>query len=82
MSSAGACSTQFGVESAVTFDGGAGDDVFRSGAGNDIFTGGADNDTAYYRVGDGRDIVDGGAGGTTTPEHHRHECRTKPSTST
>ena len=53
---------QYGVESAVSFDGGAGDDVFRSGAGNDIFTGGADNDTAYYRIGDGRDTVDGGAG--------------------
>ena len=51
---------QYGVESAVTFDGGTGDDVFRSGAGNDIFTGGDDNDTAYYRIGDGRDIVDGG----------------------
>ena len=64
---------QFGVENAVTFDGGAGDDVFRSGAGNDIFNGGDDNDTAYYRVGDGRDMVDGGARHRPA-EHHRHEC--------
>ena len=63
---------QYGVENAITFDGGAGDDVFRSGAGNDIFNGGADNDTAYYRIGDGRDTVDGGAGDRPA-EHHRLE---------
>ena len=46
--------------------------MFRSGAGNDIFNGGGDNDTAYYRIGDGRDIVDGGVRSAATT------CTTSP----
>ena len=49
-----------GVTTAVTFDGGEGDDTFIGGSGNDIIIGGTGNDE--IRGGAGNNTLDGGEG--------------------
>lgn len=58
-----------GVTTAITFDGGEGDDYFEGGAGNDIVIGGVGNDTLIGNGGsntldggDGADTIVGGTG--------------------
>jgi hypothetical protein len=51
------------VTTAITFDGGEGDDYFEGGAGNDIVIGGIGNDTLIG--GGGANTLDGGAGADT-----------------